>query len=44
MDKIFLSHSSKDKAFYVNYIAEKLRGRCYYDMFSFEGVRKQLMR
>ena len=36
MKEVFISHSSKDKAMYADYIAEHLEGRCNYDAFSFD--------
>lgn len=42
MDKIFLSHSSKDKP-YVSYIAEHLgKDKCVYDAMCFEAGMKNL--
>lgn len=42
MDKIFLSHSSKDKS-YVSYIAEHLgKDKCVYDAMCFEAGMKNL--
>lgn len=42
MDKIFLSHSSKDKP-YVSYIAEHLgKDKCVYDSMCFEAGMKNL--
>lgn len=42
MDKIFLSHSSKDKS-YVSYIAERLgKDKCVYDTMCFEAGMKNL--
>lgn len=36
MREVFISHSSKDKAMYADYLAEHLGARCNYDAYTFE--------